>query len=384
MTLEDIFNTLKYESMITVLDTPPRETPPAHTSIYRGRGRGRGRARTLANRRQKDSATPGQTDKDDAKVVLPERYEITWDTEYIEIVLQKTENRGFHTLKPERLKYHPFLVSRNPAKPPGALARATLMANNPNRARASDAARQPVNRDATDTPLESKNGDVAEVDGVMEVDGEEQVVAGEDQATLELVARLVDSPRRTLRKRPASETNGDIEPTRKKLRSSDRLSSPLVNGDARPTRHSTRNGLRGVSYTEPDIDGGVTDEEEEDDPLRLGKGLNGTPRKARQTRSMDVAAVNGNAPVSRNLSETLGGQPETVKGSDLYEDKKGRDGAAGDGAEDANGDVGLEYAEQLDEEREVTEPVEDDGEWEEEDAEGEDYDAEGEDDEEYA
>ena len=134
MTLEDIVATLKYENMINILDTPPRETPVPDRSYVR-RKRGGVRGRSLVNRRPRpNSSTPAESEEKD-KVVIPTQYEITWDQEYIEAILRKHESRGYLSLRPERLKYHPFLVSRNPQKPPGALARATLMANNPNQQR---------------------------------------------------------------------------------------------------------------------------------------------------------------------------------------------------------------------------------------------------------
>lgn len=190
MTLDDIYTVLKHESMINVHDSPP---PSYSTPFSRGRGRGRGRGRPSVNRRKTDSAPFGSEEKSE----LPTRYDIVFDRDYIAAVLRQHESRGHLILRPERLKYHPFLVTRNPVKPPGALAKATLMS---------------ANRVADSTPsevVETPNGEIRN-----EV---EKVVAGEDPATLALVAALSsESPERRLRKRESEEVN--LEPV-KRLRS---------------------------------------------------------------------------------------------------------------------------------------------------------------------
>ncbi len=194
MTLDDIFTMLKYESMINVHDSP---APFYSTPASRGRGRGRGRGRPSVQRRKARSAP---TDSEE-KAELPTRYEIYFDREYVEAILRQHENRRYLSLRPERLKYHPFLVTRNPAKPPGALAKATLMAS--------------AVRVYDSTPSEV----VETPDGEMGNDLE-RVVAGEDQATLALVAALSGSmsPKRRLMKRESEEVN--LEPA-KRLRSAD-------------------------------------------------------------------------------------------------------------------------------------------------------------------
>ncbi|ORX38192.1 hypothetical protein BD324DRAFT_619910 [Kockovaella imperatae] len=283
MTLEDIYMTLKYENMINVFDTPPREIPSggADRSYGRPRGRGRGRPRSLGNRRppRPNSATPAESEDKD-KVVLPERYEITWDADYIHVVLKKHDSRGYLTLRPERLKYHPFLVSRNAPKPPGALARATLMANNPNQ-----------RREKGDETGRHINGKVEPPRGHAEADASggqagkedametpEKVNAGQDQATLELVARLSGGTGRNLRHRTTSVVfDPDDQPSSKRLRTSRSATS------LRGRRMAEE---QGDDHDDDEAEGEVN--EEEDDPLRIGKGMNGTPKRgARETRSRE-------------------------------------------------------------------------------------------------
>jgi hypothetical protein len=194
MTLADIYSTLKEQDMIRVHDSPPRETP----SRWKGRGRGRGRP-TLVRK--------PHTPENDGTPELPKRYTITWDREYVEAVLRKNESRGHLILRPERLKYHPFLVSRDPPKPPGILAQATLMQMHASRADTESTS----NREVVATPADEGK------------DPAEKVVAGEDSETLALVVSLSASPKRSLRKRASEEE----WLTRKRLRSD--LSSP-VNG----------------------------------------------------------------------------------------------------------------------------------------------------------
>lgn len=179
MTIEDIYSTLVAEDMIVSLESPPRPRS-YHTPLRGRRGRGRGRGGGSTQRRIARESTQQSDHEDSDKPTIPKRYTIRFDRAYIEAVMKQHESRGYLTLKHERVKYHPFLVSRDPVKPPGFLAKATLTQGNI------------ITTDAD-------NGAVAEVE-----DDPQVINHGRDEATLQLVAKLSESPVRSLRKRPAS------------------------------------------------------------------------------------------------------------------------------------------------------------------------------------
>ncbi|KAK1921043.1 hypothetical protein DB88DRAFT_444285 [Papiliotrema laurentii] len=236
MTLMDVYQTLEDESMIETLDSPPPSYPVSNgtsTPSFSRRGRGRGRGGRLGSARrptQPKSASPEATDE---QPIIPDRYIIQWDRDYVEAVLKKHEARGYLELAPERLKYHPFLVTRNPIKPPGALAKAALVTSNGNSATAQavSIANDPIVKDGIVEGRENGGKDVpAEL--------EETVLHGEDRATLDLVKALAhQSPQRNLRKRTSSELNTPAPNSLKKLRSSDRIKG--MNGTPSRRRKST-------------------------------------------------------------------------------------------------------------------------------------------------
>ncbi|ORY32175.1 hypothetical protein BCR39DRAFT_524465 [Naematelia encephala] len=251
MTHEDIYSTLKYEGMIEALESPPPTfsgTPASKNRKSRGRGRGRP---STARRKDDTESTP------DDKVMIPSRYQITFDRDYVEAVLRKNESKGYLKLTPERLKYHPFLVSRDPPKPPGLLAQATLMTGTNTVTRDEDTP-STSNKEIVATP--QPNGEALDdINGVIDVAG--QVVAGEDQATLDLVAALSESPIRSLRKRTNSATPTTERSTR--LRSQMHQTPPKENGYGR------RRSLRGA--VEPDTN--EDDDEIGDTPRSIRHGV---------------------------------------------------------------------------------------------------------------
>lgn len=235
MTLTDVYSTLNEHDMIHDLASPPRSTHDTQTptpgSWRRGRVRGRARGPRLSaprrstNKNTHRSPTPESEDKD--KVVIPARYVIRWDRDYVDALLKQHDQKGYLELAPERLKYHPFLVTRNPAKPPGAIAKATLMANNPNAVHAAEMAQE---QDGAD--LASKPGD-----------HDDPILLGEDQATLDLVKALAnESPQRNLRKRTSSELNSTPLQSVKRLRSMDErnMKSTSPKSPSKSTRQSRR------------------------------------------------------------------------------------------------------------------------------------------------
>lgn len=382
MTLTDIYATLVQEDMIRVQESPARDTP----SQWRGGKRARGRPPV--------SRKPPSSDSDD-EVEIPKRYTISWDREYVEAVLRKHEAKGHLTLNPERLKYHPFLVTRNPPKPPGMLAQATLMPGHTHAALAAHAQHQQHSTHADLKRDDSESATNREVvatpagdDISSSKDTADRIVAGEDAETLALVASLSVSPRRNLRKRASEELT---QSARKKLRSSDVPSSP-ING--------TRRSLRGVASVDSNVDGLLQRSD-----LGLG-GSAGTPRRrsARDLMSNGVpdladrpsqvqgtvtdvhdptidSSINGHAPTAEEAkpapTSPVAGMGLPTKRSDLamyLEEEEGEDEDAEGEDEDAEGE---DYVEEVTET--VDDPEEDaaDADW------GEDEDAEGEEDEEY-
>lgn len=216
MTLADIYATLKEQDMITTHDTPP---PSVLSPSRTGRNRGRQRGRPSVQRKHVSVAHSAAEDGSDdtAPIKIPQRYSIHFDTAYVDAVLRAHERKGHLRLQPERLKYHPFLVSRaQGAQRPGLLAKATLMG-----AAGAGAGTGPgAARGGEETSSASVSGEVTTpappADGPMDVDvgvhGEEEgelVERGEDKATLELVARLSSgSPGRALRTRGRGSVGG--------------------------------------------------------------------------------------------------------------------------------------------------------------------------------
>ncbi|KAG8864921.1 dual specificity protein kinase kns1 [Tulasnella sp. 330] len=121
MTMQDVFTTLRDNNMITVLDPmtasqrhvasgppgprprgrPPRGGHPPGGSIAR-RNAGPGRPPTR-------KATPVTEDGD---ITLPRLYRIHWDSEVVKKYIAQWEERGYLQLKPELLKWSPFLLGR--------------------------------------------------------------------------------------------------------------------------------------------------------------------------------------------------------------------------------------------------------------------------------
>ena len=167
--------------MITSHDSPPR-IRQAHTPIQRRRSRGRSR---LSAPRRSHAVIEEVQDPHEIpdKPPLPKRYTIRFDRAYVEAVLHGYESKGHLTLKFDRLKYHPFLVSREIKPLPTINA---IMSNSHNPSKSVDSIPEPE----VETP-----------------DADPEVINhGQDKATLDLVARLTEEGEgvRSLRKRPAS------------------------------------------------------------------------------------------------------------------------------------------------------------------------------------
>ncbi|KAH8117797.1 acyl-CoA N-acyltransferase [Phellopilus nigrolimitatus] len=113
MSIEDIYLTLVQQDMITVHEAPPstvRPSPGRSIKINRSRKGGIAR-RNLQKAQPKDEDKAAKTE-----FVPPTVYDIHWNRERVRHILEDWESKGHLTLKPERLKWTPFLVSRTDTK----------------------------------------------------------------------------------------------------------------------------------------------------------------------------------------------------------------------------------------------------------------------------
>lgn len=316
MTLADIFFTLKAEDLIRIHDTPVRETPS------KSRTKGRPRGRPPHSRRQ---ASPDENSP--KEVELPTRYTITFDRDYIDAVLKKYEARGYLQLRSEKLKYHPFLTTRDAEKPPGVQAHAALIAAMAQRAQPvsheQDSHHDHCHRDEPSTPhgdgrnSDGRNGDT------------DEVVKGEDPETLALVAALSASPKRSLRKRSASEQDHGTPtvPLRKRPRR-EVVSTP----PASRQRRSTRGGAQAIA---------------EESPRRSRRAAaavqpaNTSSRDARGARSDGTDDPTGDLP--RSTPDPLHANLEAEPADDNNDDHEDEDAA---GSADASGEDDDAYGEE--------------------------------------
>ncbi|KAK0531214.1 Histone acetyltransferase [Tilletia horrida] len=125
MTPEDVYYVLREQDMITISsNTTGKHRAPA-TSKYKSRdgttasstARGR-RPQAAANGEPSSSAprpTAGEDPKGKGRVdpsAVPSEYRIHFDREYVNIHLRNFESKGYLHVKPELLKWTPFLVNR--------------------------------------------------------------------------------------------------------------------------------------------------------------------------------------------------------------------------------------------------------------------------------
>lgn len=114
MTIEDICATLTQQSMLTKRDATPQHgliaRPSPGQSIKFTRGRKNGVARRHLQRKQ--TSTPDHEEGSDVPFVKPEDYEIVWSKEIVRAYLDKWEAKGYLKLKPEKLKWSPFILFR--------------------------------------------------------------------------------------------------------------------------------------------------------------------------------------------------------------------------------------------------------------------------------
>lgn len=110
MTIEDTCATLTQQGMLIKRDlTPPaplvRPSPGQSIKITRGRKNGVARRHLQRKQTTEEEGT-------NAPFVVPVDYEITWDKQAVRAYLDKWEAKGYLKLKPERLKWSPFIMFR--------------------------------------------------------------------------------------------------------------------------------------------------------------------------------------------------------------------------------------------------------------------------------
>ena len=112
MTVEDVYNTLVHLNMILYQPpTPPSVRPSPGQTIKYPKGRKNGIARRHLQRtftgEGKDQETP------EGPFVAPKHYEINWDRAQVEEYIQVWEAKGYVKLRPEKLQWTPYMLSRN-------------------------------------------------------------------------------------------------------------------------------------------------------------------------------------------------------------------------------------------------------------------------------
>ncbi|KAG1747116.1 uncharacterized protein EDB91DRAFT_1334870 [Suillus paluster] len=115
MTIEDIYNTLQDQGMISVQSATPPMRPTPGQAIKFPRGRKNGIARRHLQRQSTLNKEDEAGSKANTPFVPPTRYQITWDPEKVERYLEAWEKKGYMKLKPERLKWTPFVLARTKA-----------------------------------------------------------------------------------------------------------------------------------------------------------------------------------------------------------------------------------------------------------------------------
>lgn len=99
MTMEDILATLQHHGMIHIDDDPDELAARNKQDGNQSEGAGR-------------KALSRKADKSHDNALVPEHYEIIWDRQAVRAHLERYATKGYLELKPEHLKYTPFLVTR--------------------------------------------------------------------------------------------------------------------------------------------------------------------------------------------------------------------------------------------------------------------------------
>lgn len=115
MTMEDVYNTLMQLNMIFIGEaSPPPIRPSPGQTIKFPKGRKNGIARKHLQRMQTQDK---ELDGVKAPFVIPKNYEIQFDRTKVEEYLRNWEAKGYLKLKPEKLQWTPYIMTRNPKEP---------------------------------------------------------------------------------------------------------------------------------------------------------------------------------------------------------------------------------------------------------------------------
>ncbi|GLB40489.1 putative histone acetyltransferase [Lyophyllum shimeji] len=110
MIIEDIVTTLQQQGMISAREpTPPPVKPLPGQSIKLHKGRKGGVARRHLQRTQTNDK---DSEMSKGPFVAPKHYEITWDRDKVEQYLRAWEAKGYLKLKPEKLQWSPYILTR--------------------------------------------------------------------------------------------------------------------------------------------------------------------------------------------------------------------------------------------------------------------------------
>lgn len=101
--------------MISVQAATPPMRPTPGQAIKFPRGRKNGIARRHLQRQNTQIKEDEAGNKTNTPFVPPTRYRITWDPEKVKHHLEGWEKKGYMKLKPERLKWTPFVLARTKA-----------------------------------------------------------------------------------------------------------------------------------------------------------------------------------------------------------------------------------------------------------------------------
>lgn len=106
LTVEDVYNTLCAQDLIDVLAVPtPKPLPGQSIKLMKNR-------KTVVARRHLIRSQTNDDDVTKGPFVPPTQYEIHWDPSHVKGYLDKWEAKGYMRIKPEKLKWSPFLLAR--------------------------------------------------------------------------------------------------------------------------------------------------------------------------------------------------------------------------------------------------------------------------------
>ncbi|KAF8689021.1 MYST (SAS MOZ) family, partial [Rhizoctonia solani] len=135
ITAEDVFETLRENKLIT---GPGISTNSVANALPRKRGPGR------PPRKPVEKKDDGHGHEPSAPVVLPRKYTIRWSPAEVESYVQNWERKGHLRLKPDRLKWVPYRLSRHPTTAGQQQEREREQEQEPDAAEQSESDDEPV------------------------------------------------------------------------------------------------------------------------------------------------------------------------------------------------------------------------------------------------